>query len=158
MFARRYRPLLLTAVATLVATALSCGTVAGGGTHLTLWGFDWYSVSVHAGCVQITALNQGNTGLPMAPYASCSLDALTPPHVFPRLTHSGSTTRRFYFELTMPLWLLATPLLVWQFRRGRRPKHAPGHCQHCGYDVSTITTPHCPECGSPIAATSPPSP
>jgi predicted amidophosphoribosyltransferase len=32
-------------------------------------------------------------------------------------------------------------------RRDRRPK--PGHCQHCGYDLTCNTSGVCPECGRP---------
>ena len=63
-----------------------------------------------------------------------------------------SVTARFG---TIPLWLpflaIATPTtILWYFDRPRRVR--PGHCQHCGYDLTGNTSGICPECGTPSLA------
>ena len=51
--------------------------------------------------------------------------------------------------LTYPFVAVLLPtLFVWWFV----PKHRPGHCQRCGYDLTGLTEPRCPECGQPFEA------
>ena len=62
----------------------------------------------------------------------------------------GTQTRASCFII--PLWLplaaigLAT-ILAW---RRDRPFPPPGHCQNCGYSLTGLPEPRCPECGEPI--------
>jgi hypothetical protein len=58
---------------------------------------------------------------------------------------SGSPPARF---VVVPLWLsLAAALVLTSvlWLADRRP--APGHCQHCGYDLTGNVSGRCPECG-----------
>ncbi len=56
--------------------------------------------------------------------------------------------------LYLPLWLplsalaVATAALWWLDRR----RYRPGHCTHCGYNLTGNTTGRCPECGTPARA------
>jgi hypothetical protein len=58
-----------------------------------------------------------------------------------------------YWGVSLPLWMLflffavPTALLLWRDRR-RIP---PGHCQHCGYDLTGNISGRCPECGQTVA-------
>jgi hypothetical protein len=50
--------------------------------------------------------------------------------------------------VTVPLWLLLALLAVpvaFVWRRDRRAK--PGHCEHCGYNLTGNVSGVCPECG-----------
>jgi len=55
------------------------------------------------------------------------------------------------WSISLPLWipflLVATPAAILWWRDRRFP---PGHCQHCGYDLTGNTSGTCPECGSLI--------
>lgn len=49
--------------------------------------------------------------------------------------------------LRIPPWALVLPVAIptaWCWRRDRR--HPPGHCAECGYDLTGLTEPRCPEC------------
>ncbi len=48
--------------------------------------------------------------------------------------------------LWIPLVLAAIPTVL-AFMRDRRS--IPGHCQHCGYDLTGNVSGRCPECGEP---------
>jgi len=47
--------------------------------------------------------------------------------------------------LWIPLFLTAIPT-AWLWHRDRR-RILPGHCTHCGYDLTSNTSGACPECG-----------
>ncbi len=49
-------------------------------------------------------------------------------------------------------WFAAgtTSLVLLWLGRGRASP--PGHCQRCGYDLTGLTEPRCPECGQPFEA------
>ena len=52
---------------------------------------------------------------------------------------------------TAPLWiplLIAVVLTTYLWYRDRRAP--PGHCQHCGYDLTGNVSGVCPECGEKI--------
>ncbi len=54
--------------------------------------------------------------------------------------------------VSLPLWmplalLLVSTASVWWLDRRRIP---PGHCQHCGYDLTGNVSGRCPECGTLI--------
>ena len=42
-------------------------------------------------------------------------------------------------------------LAIWLLRRDR---HASGHCHRCGYNLTGLPEPRCPECGEPFEAKS----
>ena len=57
-------------------------------------------------------------------------------------------------RLAIPYWLVAVATIALpagrlapRLWRRLRPKHAPGHCRRCGYDLRA-TLGRCPECGS----------
>ncbi len=58
------------------------------------------------------------------------------------------------FELQLPLWILfviaasATVVLWWRDR-----PIPPGHCQHCGYNLTGNVSGRCPECGQAVPRT-----
>jgi len=57
------------------------------------------------------------------------------------------------WSLSVPFWV---PLLLLSVYPGtqaalllrRRRRHRPGHCQHCGYDLTGNVSGRCPECGA----------
>ena len=62
----------------------------------------------------------------------------------------GSAGGVYNRDVGLPTWLvlivIAVPTaLLW--RRDRRPP--PGHCQTCGYNLTGLPEPRCPECGEP---------
>jgi hypothetical protein len=64
--------------------------------------------------------------------------------------------------IVIPLWFLTLVLGTWTFIAGRRYARAlrrerEGLCRVCGYDLRA-TRDRCPECGTPIAVTTPPTP
>jgi hypothetical protein len=59
-------------------------------------------------------------------------------------------TRLFGKQVSLPLWLpvaaiAASTAYLWRADRRRPP---PGHCQHCGYDLTGNVSGRCPECGT----------
>jgi hypothetical protein len=59
-----------------------------------------------------------------------------------------------WHALIIPFWTLlavvATPTgVLWLVDRRRIP---PGHCQHCGYDLTGNISGRCPECGEVVRA------
>ena len=53
-----------------------------------------------------------------------------------------------FASVQVPLWLpgVVCGLVAWWGWRVR-PRHGPGHCQECGYDLRGAATSVCPECG-----------
>jgi hypothetical protein len=58
----------------------------------------------------------------------------------------------YYLPVWIPLALLLIPTVLLWLADIRRP--GPGHCQSCGYNLTGNTSGRCPECGTPVAATS----
>ncbi len=56
----------------------------------------------------------------------------------------------FSFPL-LPILIATWVPTAWLWWFGRR-KHPPGHCPHCGYDLTGNESGVCPECGRAIAA------
>lgn len=50
--------------------------------------------------------------------------------------------------LTLSLAILPVLYFVWKRKPGSR--HPPGHCQHCGHNLTGRPEPRCPECGTPF--------
>lgn len=70
-----------------------------------------------------------------------------------RDTPQGRSSRMHRFIL--PMWftamvLVAYPIvaLVRAIRRRRRRRH--GYCRKCGYNLTGLSEPRCPECGTPF--------
>ena len=64
----------------------------------------------------------------------------------------GSGSEWWGYRIAFPIWLL-TPLFgaipANRLYRRLRPKHRPGHCRRCGYDLTGNQRGTCPECGAP---------
>ncbi len=72
-------------------------------------------------------------------------------NVGPMIWWPGIALRRF--NLQIPLWmplLLIASATAWLWRLDRPPP-PPGHCP-CGYNLTGLTEPRCPECGQPFEA------
>lgn len=57
----------------------------------------------------------------------------------------------YMWNLGIPLWMPAAAcgvisLLLWRSIRRKR-RRASGVCKRCGYDLTGLTAPRCPECG-----------
>lgn len=67
------------------------------------------------------------------------------PNAFPT-----AVGRRFYWRGWLPLWIPAalaaapTAILYWLDRH----PFPPGHCRHCGYNLTGNLSGRCPECGA----------
>ena len=69
---------------------------------------------------------------------------------------SGVSTNSEFVELTISLWLpfvvlAAYPVIA--FMRGplrRHRRRGRGACLNCGYDLTGLPEPRCPECGQPF--------
>lgn len=57
---------------------------------------------------------------------------------------SYAVTGIILFYWVFPIGLLA--MVVW-VRRQYKPIYPSGHCQRCGYDLTGLPLPRCPECG-----------
>ena len=54
-------------------------------------------------------------------------------------------------QLHFPTWVLTLLFLALpaaRYYRRLRPKHTPGHCRRCGYDLTGNESGTCPECGA----------
>jgi hypothetical protein len=53
---------------------------------------------------------------------------------------------------SIPLWIPLLPLLLLaaMLIYRDRTRRIPGLCRKCGYDIRTVTSNHCPECGTPV--------
>ena len=61
---------------------------------------------------------------------------------------TGSTALTLRAPLWIPLAIVMLPTAFLWYRDRRPP---PGHCQHCGYDLTGNISGVCPECGTPTA-------
>lgn len=154
MPSRRYRVLLLGLALTAIATAATWCSGIGIARSINIAGFNTVSVGLTNGCVWIQALDTTNAGVTLPTMSHAYFE----PFRFPRLYPSIATTAPgtpipglVYRQLCIPPWMGAAPVLARQFRRATRKVHVPGHCKRCGYNISTITSCQCPECGSEIA-------
>ena len=74
-----------------------------------------------------------------------------PPLLWAYPQQFGSTADRWL--LSVPLWIpfiffAAYPILVLIKTIRRRLRRKPGHCSNCGYDLTGLPEPKCPECGT----------
>lgn len=59
--------------------------------------------------------------------------------------YADSRSHSFMVPLWIPFLLVGIPMaFLWWHDRRRVP---PGHCQHCGYDLTGNASGVCPECG-----------
>ena len=55
------------------------------------------------------------------------------------------------FPLWLPLAVFGVPTGVFWWHAWREDcRIPPGHCQHCGYDLTGNVSGQCPECGTPV--------
>ncbi len=61
---------------------------------------------------------------------------------------------REFRSIQIPLWpVVLIPLIVFGRQFARRPRYIPGHCAHCGYNLTGNESGVCPECGDTESAT-----
>ncbi len=72
-----------------------------------------------------------------------------PTAIWPSSRVSGQRMGVRMVELWLPLASSLTAS-AWLWRSDRQPP--PGHCLHCGYDLTNNESGTCPECGHAIAA------
>ncbi len=124
-------------------------------------GSDWppfKRISINSGVALISWKTRGNTG---NSFTFIRFSELGPRYVRSPggdwVRYSGSSSWWFRYSpesgahpsiLRIPLWapllLIAIPT-AWLWRRVRR--YPPGHCNKCGYNLTGLPEPRCPECG-----------
>lgn len=65
----------------------------------------------------------------------------------------GSTNCGFAWRFVLPLWIplaLSGTWVLWSGSWAWRNRIILGHCSSCRYDLRGLSSPVCPECGSPI--------
>jgi glycerol uptake facilitator-like aquaporin len=131
---RLFLPTIITFILTLTLMLGSMWLTVGRVQQI---GKRHYAVGAEAGRLTI-GINTGNTNAPTR-WIAASWSFLFEPWFA-----IGRSPRATY--ASVPLWapLLVLGYLAWRTRPRRIP---PGHCHHCGYDLSGINP--CPECGHP---------
>lgn len=64
----------------------------------------------------------------------------------------ASASRPYVYTIAIPLPLIAVPaaiLLLFAASPRRYLRRRRGQCLHCGYDLRSLASARCPECGSP---------
>ena len=67
--------------------------------------------------------------------------------------YEGARLTLVIIPLWMPLAAVGVPTVFLWYRRRRRRRE--GHCQACGYNLTGLPEPRCPECGRPFTRRSP---
>jgi hypothetical protein len=53
----------------------------------------------------------------------------------------------FCWEASVPIWGLELVAVLLTVHVWLPPRHVPGHCSRCGYDLAGLSSGLCPECG-----------
>ena len=139
-----------------------------GGSH-QLWGFQpaILMLMLNDGCIEIRRYFHGTTISVIPGWHTYATNITSPLHLpsyslipswgsFPPSPQYAPPAEGLrgpgYWILILPLWIpflvivAPTALLCWLDHR-RIP---PGHCQHCGYDLTGNTSGTRPECGTAV--------
>jgi hypothetical protein len=131
---KRWRRRTMVAAAACVLTLAAY--VASGAFTVICGAFGW-GVGLGSGVVAVFQTS----------VRGCSL--FGPLNHLPYFTFLPWVGWKYFFDLTIPLWIPLTlfAAVAWRLRIGDRRIRIPGVCQSCNYDLTGITG-ACPECGA----------
>ncbi|MCE9589661.1 MAG: hypothetical protein K8S99_03965 [Planctomycetes bacterium] len=114
----------------------------------------WMSISNEPGHIRFGwgHFSGMRSGFPKL-YSGENVDPHVPSQFLGFYLDSGLGSGRF----DVPLWAIILPaagsFFFWEWRRIEAKKKIRGHCTTCGYNLRSITTASCPECGAAVPAT-----
>ena len=117
--------------------------VAWGASHRWTVRYDHYSASRTWTCIR---LSMGD--IEIHRYSDYRRGRFAPP-VGLSIERAGGIGGIWSWFVPVPLWWLlfvaTIPTTLLWYRDRRYP---PGHCQQCGYNLTGLPEPRCPECGT----------